>query len=301
MTIVTASSVQVVWNPLGDLQQMFQYHFMQNALLGGSVVAIVAGPVGYFMVVRAQTFAGHALSHVGFAGATGALLFGFSPIIGLLVVGIGSSVGIGALEDRPGLGSRDSGVGTAAVLTFGLGLGVLFLQLYPGQSEDAYGLLFGNVLGIADSDLTTISLTGIAAVAILAFIARPLLFASLDPQAAAARGVPVRFVSVLFMVLVAFAVAEAVQVVGILLIFALLVVPAATAQMVTIRPWTALILSPLLGLAFTWIGISAAYFAPYSVAGFYVTTVAFGAYLVVRLMRVLAMAWPERLGLGIRG
>jgi len=123
-----SSTVQVSWNPLTDLQLLLQYHFMQNAFLGGTIVALVAGAVGYFMVLRAQSFAGHALAHVGFAGATGALVVGVSPMVGLLVVGAGAALGIGALEERRSTGGGD-GVAIAGVFTFGLGLGLLFLQL----------------------------------------------------------------------------------------------------------------------------------------------------------------------------
>jgi zinc/manganese transport system permease protein len=270
------------WNPITDLQLLFEFHFMQNAFLAGTVVAVVAGAVGYFMVLRAQTFAGHALAHVGFAGAAGALLFGLSPVIGLLVVGIGAAIGMGLLGDRDGAGG--DGVAIAAVFTFSLGVGLLFLQLYAGQAENAYSILFGAVLGISDGDVRTIAATALVTLVMLGVVARPLLFASLDPEMAVARGVPVRALSIGFLVLVAFAVAQAVQVVGILLIFALLVTPAATAQRLTARPALAVALSIVLALLFTWLGIAVAYFAPYSVVGFYVTTIAFVTYALVRLL-----------------
>jgi zinc/manganese transport system permease protein len=277
------TGLQASWNPITDLQLLFQYHFMHNAFLAGTIAAVVAGAIGYYMVLRAQSFAGHALAHVGFAGATGALLFGLSPIVGLLAVGIGSALGMGALEERQGGRQVGDSVAIAAVFTFGLGLGLLFLQLYAGQAENAYAILFGAVLGISDSDVVTIALTAAVTLVALAAIARPLLFASIDPDVAMARGVPVRALSVGFLVLLAFAVAEAVQVVGTLLIFALLITPAATAQRLTARPSVAIGLSVLLALLFTWLGIAVAYFAPYSVVGFYVTTLAFGTYTVVRL------------------
>lgn len=270
------------WNPITDVQLLFAFHFMQNAYLAGTIVAVVAGATGYFMVLRGESFAGHALAHVGFAGATGALLVGVSPILGLLVVGVAAAVGIGALEGGHGALSEQGGVAIAAVFTFGLGLGLLFLQIYSGQAENAYSILFGAVLGVSDSDLTTIAVTGFAALLGLGLIVRPLLFASIDPDVALSRGVPVRALAVLFLVLVAFAVAQAVQVVGTLLIFALLVTPAAIAQRLTSRPAVAILLSVLLALLFTWLGLAIAYFAPYSVVGFYITTLAFGTYLGVR-------------------
>ncbi|MDQ2744582.1 MAG: metal ABC transporter permease [Chloroflexota bacterium] len=272
------------WNPIIDLHLLFQYHFMHNAFLAGTIVAVAAGTVGYYMVLRGQTFAGHALAHIGFTGAAGALLFGLSPIVGLLAVGTAGAIGMGALEDRTGSQSIGDGVAIAAVFTFGLGVGLLFLQLYPGQAENAYSILFGAVLGISDRDIGTIAATGIVTLIVLAAIGRPLLFASLDPAVATARGVPVRALSIGFLVLLAFAVAEAVQVVGTLLIFALLVTPAATAQRLTARPAIAIALSIGLALLYTWIGLAVAYFAPYSVVGFYVTTVAFGTYTTVRIL-----------------
>ncbi|HCF99099.1 MAG TPA: metal ABC transporter permease [Chloroflexi bacterium] len=288
--------MQASWNPLTDLQLLFQYHFMHNAFLAGTIVAVVAGAVGYYMVLRAQTFAGHALAHVGFAGAAGALLFGLSPVVGLLVVGIGAAVGMGMLGDRNGSGDAADGVAIAAVFTFAIGIGLLFLQLYPGQAENAYSILFGAVLGITDTDVETIAAAGIATLIALTVMARPLLFASLDPEVAMARGIPVRALSIGFLVLLAFAVAQSVQVVGILLIFALLVTPAATAQRLASRPPVAIALSIALALLFTWLGIAVAYFAPYSVVGFYVTTIAFLTYAVVVLLTSerVERAWQSR-------
>jgi zinc/manganese transport system permease protein len=280
---VSGASVEPSWNLLRDLQLVFQYHFMQNAFLAGTIVALVAGVVGYYMVLRAQTFAGHALAHVGFTGAAGALLVGVSPVVGLLVVGIAAALGIGALEERQGTAQAAGGVAIAAVFTFSLGLGLLFLQLYSGQAENAYAILFGAVLGISDTDVQTIGIVAAVVLVTLGAIARPLLFASIDADVAQARGVPVRLLSLAFLVLLAFAVAEAVQVVGTLLIFALLVTPAATAQRLTARPAAAVLLSVVLALLFTWVGLVIAYFAPYSVVGFYVTTCAFGTYMLVRL------------------
>ena len=283
-TDMQGPSVSPSWNPVADIQLLFQYHFMHNAYLAGTIVAVVAGVIGYYMVLRGQSFAGHALAHVGFTGATGALLLGLSPLAGLLAVGVASALGMGALERRGTVAGGEQSVAIAAVFTFGLGLGLLFLQLYSGQAQNAYAILFGAVLGVSDGDVLAIALTGVVALLGLGLMARPLLFASLDPEVALARGVPVRAVSTAFLVLLAFAVAQAVQVVGILLIFALLVTPAATAQRLTSRPSVAVGLSVLLALLFTWLGLAVAYFAPYAVVGFYITTLAFAAYLAVRLI-----------------
>jgi zinc/manganese transport system permease protein len=284
---------QPSWNPITDLHLLWQYHFMQNAFLAGVIVSIVAGVIGYYMVLRAQTFAGHALAHVGFAGAAGALLFGFSPIVGLLVTGVAAAAGMGTLGGQQRASAVGNDVGIAAVYTFALGLGLLALQLYAGQAENAYAILFGAVLGISDSDVHALALTGLFTLLVVALIGRPLLFASLDPDVATARGIPVRALSVGFLILLAIAVAEAVQVVGTLLIFALLVTPAAIAQRLSARPPVAIALSVVLALLFTCLGIAIAYFAPYSVVGFYVTSLAFGTYLLVRLLE-LAHSWRGR-------
>ncbi|HEV3310516.1 MAG TPA: metal ABC transporter permease [Chloroflexota bacterium] len=286
----------LTWNPVSDVEQMLQYHFMANAFLAGLVASVVAGCIGYFIVVRAQTFAGHALSHVSFAGATGALLFGFLPVIGLLAVGAGAGCWMGLIEDQATTRrGRSDDVAVTAVFTFGLGLGLFFLQLYPGQAENVYGLLFGNVLGVSDQDVLLIGLVGLAALGALAVIARPLLFASTDPEVARSRGVPVRGLSIALLVLTGVAVAEAVQFVGILLIFALLVLPAATAQTMTARPALTVCLSVALAVAFTWLGISIAFFAPpaYSVVGFYVTSIGFGTYVVAMLFAAGLRRWRQ--------
>jgi zinc/manganese transport system permease protein len=279
-------TVAFSWNPLTDLQLLFQYHFMQNAFLAGTIVALAAGAIGYFMVLREQTFAGHALAHIGFAGAAGALLLGVSPVLGLLVVGIAAALVMSALGAQESGPYGRSAVAIGTVYTFALGLGLLFLQLYSGQAENVIGILFGAVLGISDQDVAIVALTAAVALAVLIAIGRPLLFASIDPDVATARGVPVGLLAALFLVLLAFAVAQAVQVVGVLLIFALLVAPAATAQRLTSRPAVSIVISVVLSLLFTWIGLTIAYFAPYAVVGFYVTTVAFGTYLLVRIVEL---------------
>lgn len=280
------ASVQLSWNPFTDLQLLFQYHFMHNAFLAGTLIALAAGPVGYFMVLRGQAFAGHALAHVGFSGAAGALLIGVSPLIGLLAVSVAAALGISVLNND----SNDTGAGSAVaigtVYTFFLGLGLLFLQLYSGQAENVYSILFGAVLGVSDGDVHVVVVTAAATLGGLAIMGRPLFFASIDPDVAAAEGVPVRSLGLGFLVVLAFAVAQAVQVVGVLLIFALLVAPAATAQRLTSRPGVAIGLSIALSLVFTWLGLAIAYFAPYAVVGFYITSLAFGTYVGVRLLEL---------------
>ena len=266
------------WNLIRDIQAQFQYAFMQHAYIAGAIVAIVAGVVGYFVVLRSLSFAGHALSHIGFAGATGAVALGVNPIYGLLIFTMGGAVGMGALGKR--IYGRDVVIGI--VLAWMLGLGVLFLSLYSGYATEAYALLFGEILGISQTDVVVTLLAGVVTIAAIAIMFRPLLFASVDSDVAEARGVPVKLLSILFMVVLAISVSEAVQVVGVLLIFALLVTPPAIAERLTARPGMAIALSVLLALLFTWVGLFVSFYLPYPVS-FFITTLAFVTYLVVRL------------------
>ncbi|HEX8981302.1 MAG TPA: metal ABC transporter permease [Ktedonobacterales bacterium] len=277
------------WNLFADVQQIFQYAFMRNAFAAGTIVAIVAGVVGYFVVLRSLSFAGHALSHIGFAGATAAVVVGASPVAGLLVFTVGAGLGMGALGKR--IYGRDVVIGI--VLAWMLGLGVLFLSLYTGYATEAYALLFGEILGISQRDVLITLIAGIITLLAIAAIYRPLLFASLDEDVAEARGVPVRWLGVAFMALLALAVSEAVQVVGVLLIFALLVTPAAIAERLTTRPEVAILLSVALALGITWAGLAIAFYAPYPVS-FFITTIAFAAYVVVRGAQAIRDALAAR-------
>ena len=235
---------------------MLNYEFMRAAFLAGAIVAVVAGAVGYFLVLRNLAFAGHALSHVGFAGATGAVLVGAAPLWGLVLFTAITGAAMGLLGDR--VRGRDVAVGI--ILSLAMGLGVLFLHFYTSYATQATALLFGNVLGVAMAGVKSLLGLAIVSLVALAIISRPLLFATVDPELAEkARGVSLRLVSVLFLLVVALAVAEATQVVGILLVFALMVGPAAAAQRLSSRFRTALGLSVLFALAQTWLGIALAY------------------------------------------
>jgi zinc/manganese transport system permease protein len=286
MHIVFADSVSLSWDLVADLQILLQFHFMQNAYLAGTLVAISAGIMGYFMVLRSQSFAGHSLANVGFAGATGAVLFGIPAVVGLFIAGLCAAIGIQSLNlgERQ---SRQSDIAVGAVLTASLALGFLFIHLATAEyAANVYNVLFGNILGINDTDVTVIVWATVILLGILICIARPLFFASLDPDVAAARGVPVRTLAFGYLVLLALVVALAVQIVGVLLIFALLVTPAAIAQYVTTRPAVAVTVAVILALIFTWIGLAVGYFTPYPV-GFFITTFAFGTYLLVRGVRLI--------------
>lgn len=277
------------WDLVADVQLLLHYHFMQNAYLAGTLVAVLSGIVGYFMVLRNLSFAGHSLANVGFAGATGAVLFGVAPITGLFVAGALAAIGIYTLN-RGARQRRQSDIAVGAILTAALALGYLFFSLATAEyAANVYGVLFGNVLGIDDGAVRVTLLTGAALVLILLAIGRPLLFASLDPEVAAARGVPVRALALGYLLLLALVVAVAVQVVGVLLIFALLVTPAAIAQQVTTRPARAIALAMVLAVLFTWLGLALGYFTPYPV-GFFITTLAFGTYALARGGRALGEA-----------
>ncbi|HEY9639075.1 MAG TPA: metal ABC transporter permease [Coleofasciculaceae cyanobacterium] len=280
-----ASDVQVTWNLVSDIQQLFAFHFMQNAFLAGTLIAFIAGIMGYFMVLRGQSFAGHTLANVGFAGAAGAVLVGWPPVTGLLLFGIGTALGIDALAGKRSKTQWEQAVAIGTLQTFALGLGLFFVQLSSSYAASIYALLFGAVLGISDRDVMVVAGTTVVTLMGLLAIARPLLFASIDPDVAEARGVPVRWLNRIFLVLLAFAVAQAVQVVGVLLIFALLVTPAAIAEQFTARPGVAVGLSILLAIGLTWMGLAVAYFTPYPV-GFWLTSFAFVTYALIRLLRL---------------
>lgn len=270
------------WNVFDDVAVLFHYQFMVNAFEAGTAVAIVAGAIGYFVVLRNSAFAAHALSHIGFAGAAGAVVMGLSPVAGLLVFTVGAGVIIGALGNR--VRGRDTTIGI--VLAWMLGLGVLFISLYRGYANEAYSILFGLILGISQSEVLVTVAAGVITVAALVFVFRPLLFASVDEDLAAGKGVPVTGLSIAFMVILAVAVTEAVQVVGVLLIFALIVTPAAIAVRITSRPAAAIAIGVGLSLLFTWIGLTIGYFSPHPVS-FFITTIAFGTYVLVRIAEPL--------------
>jgi len=277
---VAAAGPQLSWDLARNVRQLLQFPFMVNAFRAGAIVAITAALIGWFMVLRRQTFAGHTLAVVGFPGAAGAVLLGVSANIGFFAFCITAALIIAAL---PASGQRrfsDESAVIGTVQAFALACGFLFVSLYGGNLNGINSLLFGSFLGITPSQVAVLALFGGAAVAALAFIARPLLFASIDPDVAAARGVPVRGVSTAFVVLLGVGAAAASQITGSLLVFALLVLPAATAQRLTTRPGPSAALSVLFGVAVTWLGLACGYYSSYPI-GFYITTLAFGAYVAV--------------------
>jgi zinc/manganese transport system permease protein len=279
------------WNPVDDLRRLLEFHFMVNAFRAGTVVAVVAGVIGWFMVLRRQTFAGHTLSVVAFPGAAGASLAGVSALFGYFGFCVVAALAI-ALVPRAGAhgtGEESAVIGT--VQAFALACGFLFVTLYGGLLGGVNSLLFGSFLGITDGQVLTLVLVGAGALLAVIAIARPLLFASLDPDVAAAHGVPVRVLSVVFLVVLGIAVAEASQITGTLLVFALLVVPPATAQQLTARPLIGVALSVGIGVLVTWLGLACSYFTDQPI-GFFVTTFAFAAYLLAHAGRRVVRRRP---------
>ena len=247
---------------MGIITDMFAYEFMRNAFAAAGIVAVVAGLVGFFLVMRGQTFAGHALSHVGFAGATGAGLIGLGAIWGLIGFSLLAGLVMGLMSER--ISNRDVAIGV--VLALALGFGLLFMHYHTAFASQATALLFGNVLAV---DHATIAiLAGLAAVTLvsLAAIMRPLIFASLQPELAEAKGVPLRFVSTAFLAVVALAVAACAQIVGVLLVFTLMVGPPAAAQRLTTGLWPGLALAATLALIEAWAGIAIAYYSDWPVS-----------------------------------
>jgi zinc/manganese transport system permease protein len=263
---------------------IFDYEFMRNAFAASTIVAVVAGAIGYFLVLRGETFAGHALSHVGFSGATGAVLIGVSPLVGLTAFTVLAGLGISLVGEKA---HRDVAIGL--VLTVSLGLGLLFLHFYTSYAGMATNLLFGNVLGIGWD--TVLVLAGMAVVTLLglAAISRPLLFASLQPELAEAKGVPMRMLSALFMVIVALATAQAIQIVGILLVFALMVAPAATALRLTRRFASGLALSIGLAVGIAWVSLVLAYVTDWPTS-FWITGLGGAIYLLSGVVRTRSPA-----------
>lgn len=265
------------WNLLHDLQQMWALPFMVNAYRAGTIVAVLAALIGYFMILRKQTFAGHTLSVVGFPGAAGAIWLGVSATYGYFVFCLSAAMVI-ALMPLRGRRMADQSALIGTVQAFALACGFLFVALYKGFLGGTTALLFGSFLGITAHQVLILAAVSVIVIAALVLIARPLLFASLDPDVAAAHDVPVRLLDVGFLLLLAACVAETSQITGVLLVFTLLVLPPATAQQLTSRPARGLLLSLLIALITTWLALGIAFYSPYPL-GFWLSTLAFAEYV----------------------
>lgn len=271
------------WNLVGDFRYMLQFEFMRNAFEAGTIIAIVAGVVSYLVVLRRSSFAAHALGHVGFSGAAGAVLFGVNPIYGLLLFTTVSGTGMAVLGSKAS--HRDVEIGT--ILAFMLGLGLLFLSFYNGYATEAYSILFGEIVGISNSQVVFTYETGIPVLIALALVYRQLLFASLDEEVAEAKGMHTMALGIIFMLALAVAISIAVTVIGVLLIFALTVTPAAIAVRLAKRPLYAVVLAVLIALGAMWGGNFIAFYER-EPTSFFIVTIVFVAYLVVRSAPLVA-------------
>jgi zinc/manganese transport system permease protein len=275
-------------DPVTAIAHLVSHGFIDRALLLGTPVAVACGLVGYFVVLRAQVFTGDALSHVAFTGALAALAAGIDLRIGLFAGCVIFSVAMAVLGAR----GRPDDVVIGNTFAWILGLGVLFLTLYATSGNGGNGtagpnVLFGSIFGLSRSQTVVGAVIALAVVVVMAAMARPLLFASIDEDVAAARGVPVRLLGVGFLAVVGVTAGEATQAVGALLLLGLLSAPAAAAQALTDRPWLAVTLSAGLAVAAVWIGIAVAYAAPSLPVSFTIIAVATAVYLVALAHRRL--------------
>jgi zinc/manganese transport system permease protein len=279
------------WDLVEDVRQMLAFPFMVNALRAGTLVAVVAGAIGWVMVLRRQSFAGHTLAVVGFPGAAAAIWLGVTTGWGYYGACIASALVIAALPPSArrgglgGFGEESALIGT--VQAFALACGFLFVSLYHGFLSGLTNLLFGTISGVTGTQVQVLLLAALPCLVVLAVLGRPLLFASIDPDLAGARGVPVRLVGTLFLLMLAVAAAGTSQITGSLLVFALLVTPAATAHRLTARPALGVGLSVGFALVASWVGMTVAFYSPYPI-GFWVTTVTFAGYLLATGWRLAA-------------
>ncbi|MFZ2112790.1 MAG: metal ABC transporter permease [Solirubrobacteraceae bacterium] len=274
----------LTWNLAKDVHELLVYQFMVNALQAGTIVAVMAGVVGWFVVLRRQSFAAHTTAMMSFPGASGAALAGLPTALGYyLACGVAALViGRSSGASRRGRSGESAAVGVVQVA--GLALGFLFLSLYSGVLEQLETLLFGTFLGIDRNQVLTLAIVAVVVLAALAVIGRPLLLSSLDPEAARARGLPVGLFDIGFLLILGLTVAATSQITGALLVFALLVAPPAAAQALTPRPGLSLVLSVVFALLVMWLGLGISYFSIYPL-GFFVTSFGFALYVAAKLAR----------------
>ena len=256
--------------------------FMINALIAGTLIAIASGAIGYFVLLRDLPFATHAVAHIGFPGATLAVLVGATPVVGLVAACAAGGFAIGAMGHR----ARNREVVTGTVLAFATGLGLLFNSLGSAQSGLLTNLLFGNILAITTAQVVAFTAIVLVVLVVLAATGRKLLFASVDPDVAAARGVNTRALSAMFLLAMSLIIAISVTVVGVLLIFALLVTPAATAIRLTAQPTLVIAIASVIALVSVWGGLIVATYQPWP-PSFVITTIACVAWIALpQLMKL---------------
>jgi zinc/manganese transport system permease protein len=273
------------------MMSLWHYAFVQQALAAGVITAIVAGFVGPLVTLRNMSFAVHGLAEVGFTGAAGAVVLRVPAELGLLSATFLAAATFGALGVR--LRERDIAIGS--VLAFAIGLGVLFLSLYTRYATEAFSILFGSILAVSRDDVARTAAVGAAVLAGLAVMWRPLRFASIDPEVAEARGVPVRLLSTLFLLLMALAVSVVVQVVGVLLVLTLLIAPAGAAQRLTLDPVRIVLYATAISLGATLGGITLAVCTDLPVS-FFVSALSLATYLICRWLSPVYRGVPARRG-----
>lgn len=256
--------------------------FMINAWIVATIVAVVAPIVGFFVVLRGDAFAAHAVPEAAFAGAAGATLIGVDTLFGIGVAALVAALGIGVTAGR----LRHDAL-TALVMTFLLALGILFLSWTSTYTQQIYSLLFGEVLGVSTNEIGATVLVGVVVLVAIAVLYRPLLLTAVLPDVAQARGISRRRLEIVFMVMLALATTASVPVVGALLMFSLMIGPPAAAIQVTRRPVPAIVLSVALALVSVWFAIAASYQTDWPI-GFFVTAATFAWYLLARIVTMAA-------------
>lgn len=252
--------------------------FMINALIAGTLIAIAAGTIGYFVLLRDQAFATHAIAHIGFPGATLAALLFINPVWGLLVACVGGGLAIGAFGHRKG----DREVVTGTILAFASGLGILFASIGSRQSGMVTNILFGNILAVSQEQLVVFAVITVVVLIAMVATGRQLMFCSIDPEVAAAKGIPVRALSTVFLICMSLVIAISVTVVGVLLIFALLVTPAATAIRITARPAAVVIIATSISVVSVWAGLVVSTYQPWP-PSFIIVTIACAIWVVTMI------------------
>jgi zinc/manganese transport system permease protein len=275
------------WNIINDVRLMWSLPSMLNAFRAGTVVAVLAAMVGWYMVTRRQSFAGHTLSVVGFPGAAAAVFAGVSIAYGYFTFCIAAALVIALARSRAAGRVEGDGAVIGTVNAFALASGLLFIALYKGYLSGTTDLLFGSVLGITSNQVLGLAVTAAVVLGALAVIGRPLLLSSIDSALAQSRGVPTRALDIIYLLLLGVTVAEVSQVTGALLVFALLALPAATAQLLTAAPARGMLISIGIAILIVWLGLTGTYFSTYPV-GFWLTSFAFGFYVLASVYRKLA-------------
>jgi zinc/manganese transport system permease protein len=264
---------------IDQIKEILSTDFVQTALVAGSMAAILGGIVGYFVVIRKVEFAAHALAHIGFTGATGAALFHFSPLVGMLFISVFAGGTMGVMGDRV----HRSEIAIGMVLSACLGVGTLFLALYNGFAGQASAILFGNIFGVSSQQIVQIALLSAGSLGVLLVFSRKLIFSSIQPDLAEARGVSLSQLSVVFMVILAISVTLASQVVGILLVFALVIGPAGIASRIFHGFFSGILASVIIGLFAVWLGILLACLNNWP-PSFWITAILFALYLVAEFL-----------------